>query len=504
MLVSLKIPPGVFKNGTDYQTKGRWNEANLVRWFEGTMRPVGGWRQILYAPVGQARTPIQVAGKARGAYAWRSNNSDRYLAIGTNSNLYARKNTQSPLVNITPAGLVAGVESTEANFGYGGGFFGYETYGTSRSEITVGRTAATWSFDNFGEFLVGVQSQDGRLFYWDLMTATAVPVVATAGTTPINNRGVIVTDERFVFLLQAGGNKKRIAWSDQESLFNWQITATTQAGDFELATAGEIQAAVKVRGQTLILTTEDAYAAQYIGPPLVYGFERVGDGCGCISRNAAAASDSAAIWMGEQSFYVYDGGAVRPIPCDVQDFIFKNINRSQVAKVWASHNPDFGEVTFFFPVGMEVDTYATFNYRENHWAIGAMSRTTGVNNAVWPTPIRVGADNFVYEHETGFAYDANSALPFAETGPVEIGEGETVYMCKYLFPDELTQGQVQARFSTKFHPNNTEYAFGPYQMANPTSIRFTGRQVSMRVEGVENADWRVGVPRLDVEPGGLR
>jgi len=39
--IPLQIPPGVFKNGTEYQSKGRWNNSNLVRWFEGTIRPVG-------------------------------------------------------------------------------------------------------------------------------------------------------------------------------------------------------------------------------------------------------------------------------------------------------------------------------------------------------------------------------------------------------------------------------------------------------------------------------
>lgn len=73
-----------------------------------------------------------------------------------------------------------------------------------------------------------------------------------------------------------------------------------------------------------------------------------------------------------------------------------------------------------------------------------------------------------------------------------------------MYPDEKTQGDVQARFATRFYPNAIEYNFGPYQMANPASIRFTGRQVAMRVEGVNAVDWRVGLPRLDVEPGGMR
>jgi len=41
-------------------------------------------------------------------------------------------------------------------------------------------------------------------------------------------------------------------------------------------------------------------------------------------------------------------------------------------------------------------------------------------------------------------------------------------------------------------------------MANPTSVRFTGRQVRMRVEGDRLADWRVGIMRLDAVAGSKR
>ena len=40
--------------------------------------------------------------------------------------------------------------------------------------------------------------------------------------------------------------------------------------------------------------------------------------------------------------------------------------------------------------------------------------------------------------------------------------------------------------------------------SNPTSVRFTGRQVKMRVEGDQATDWRVGVMRLEVKAGGKR
>ena len=73
-----------------------------------------------------------------------------------------------------------------------------------------------------------------------------------------------------------------------------------------------------------------------------------------------------------------------------------------------------------------------------------------------------------------------------------------------LIPDEKTQGDVSAKFKTRFYPNGEEREFGPFTMSNPTSVRFQGRQVRMRVEGAEDADWRVGIMRLDARQGGRR
>ena len=73
-----------------------------------------------------------------------------------------------------------------------------------------------------------------------------------------------------------------------------------------------------------------------------------------------------------------------------------------------------------------------------------------------------------------------------------------------LIPDEKTQGDVQAKFKTRFYPNASESEYGPFTMSNPTSVRFQGRQVRMRVEGNTASDWRVGIMRIDARAGSKR
>jgi hypothetical protein len=216
-----------------------------------------------------------------------------------------------------------------------------------------------------------------------------------------------------------------------------------------------------------------------------------------------AAIDTAAIWMSKSGFFIYDG-YVKPLQCDVSDYVFSNINLDQRSKVTAVHNSKFGEIWWFYPsnAGIENDSYVIYNYRENHWNIGTLSRLAGTDAGVFTLPLMVDAAGEVNEHEVGFDYDG--ATLFAESGPLEIGNGDNVMSVRQVIPDEQTLGEAQVSFKTRLYPTGTESTYGPYTAANPTSVRFSGRQVNMVVTGDVLADWRIGVMRLDIVAMGKR
>lgn len=491
-LIDLKIPAGVYRNGTDLQSTGRWRDANLVRWIDGTMRPVGGWR---------TRSDTAGANKLRGMLTWLDNSADRWIASGSLDKLYIW-NASGTQFDITPAGLVAGREDALAFTGYGGNVFGAYGYGVARPDISRIQPATSWDLDSWGEYLVACNADDGKIYEWQLATGTPAAVVTNA---PVGNEGIVVTEERFLFALGAGGNPRLVQWSDREDNTTWTPSATNEAGDLELNTSGAIMKGLTVRGQTLILTTRDAHAATYIGPPYVYGIERVGTSCGLAAKQAAVVVDQGAFWMGANSFYTFQGNGVQELQSDVSDYVFNDMNKAQVSKAFAMSNSMFGEITWFYPsaASTENDRYATFNYVEGTWYTGNLDRTAGADRGAFRQPMMVAAsDNKVYEHEIGFDYGGLS--PFAETGPFMIGTGDQVMSITEMLPDEKTQGDVDVTFKTRFYPNGTERDYGPYNMSNPTSLRFTGRQVRMRVDGQRLSDWRIGVNRLEVVPGGRR
>ena len=492
MLIPLQLPPGVHANGTEFESSNRWREASLVRWHDGSMRPVGGWT---------VRKSSAFATAPRAMISYLDNDSDEHMAAGTYDKLYY-VNPALTVTDITPSsGFTSGSLNGALNLGYGGGFMGSTNYGRAPTSSGVYAEATTWSLDTWGEYLLGVSSTDGKLLEWQGNPSANAAVVANA---PVDNLAMVVTEERFVFCLGAGGNPRKVAWSDKENNTLWSAAATNEAGDMELQTNGQIMCGVRMRGATLILTSEDAHLATYSGAPFVYGFQRVGTACGIASRKAAVAIDEGAFWMGKKGFYTFNGSTATEIACEVADYVFDDLNPSQVSKVYAVHNSQFGEIWWFYPSASanENDRYVTFDYKEGHWATGVIDRTAGVDQGIFVNPIWSDASGNLYNQETGYTH--GSVKPYAESGSISLGNGDTIMKVSKLIPDERTQGQVEVTFKTRFHPNDSETSHGAYTLSNPTDVRFTGRQVRVKIQGTANDNWRSGIMRIDAVPGGRR
>ena len=492
MLIPLQLPPGVHANGTEFESSNRWREASLVRWHDGSMRPVGGWT---------VRKSSAFATAPRAMISYLDNDSDEHMAAGTYDKLYY-VNPALTVTDITPSsGFTSGSLNGALNLGYGGGFMGSTNYGRAPTSSGVYAEATTWSLDTWGEYLLGVSSTDGKLLEWQGNPSANAATVANA---PVDNLAMVVTEERFVFCLGAGGNPRKVAWSDKENNTSWTAAATNEAGDMELQTNGQIMCGVRMRGATLILTSEDAHLATYSGAPFVYGFQRVGTACGIASRKAAVAIDEGAFWMGKKGFYTFKGSTATEISCEVADYVFDDLNPSQVSKVYAVHNSQFGEIWWFYPSesANENDRYVTLDYKEGHWATGVIDRTAGVDQGIFVNPIWADASGNLYNQETGYTH--GSVKPYAESGSISLGNGDTIMKVSKLIPDERTQGQVEVTFKTRFHPNDSETSHGAYTLSNPTDVRFTGRQVRVKIQGTANDNWRSGIMRIDAVPGGRR
>ena len=207
-----------------------------------------------------------------------------------------------------------------------------------------------------------------------------------------------------------------------------------------------------------------------------------------------------------QGFFSYDG-YMRSIPCDVEDYVISQINNGQASKVQAWQNTIYTEIVWFYPRVTEIDSYVSYNYVEDHWSVGTLARTATTSRGIFNFPIMFDSSGNPYEHEVGGTYQDtgdDAIVPYVESGPIELGNGNRTMSATGLIPDVTALGDITTSFYTRMYPTDSDTEHGPFTMTQPTSVRFTGRTVRMRCTSDSANAWKVGVPRLKMQAGGKR
>lgn len=502
----LRIPPGVDRNSTRYATGNRWFNANQVRWRNTQLVPMGGWKKIL--TFSAATTPV------RRMFTWKDDNTLPWLVAGSSDKLFGvsyNDDGSYTVYNATPAGLgwnPGGI------LGYGRDDYGSGEYGVD-GEASVTTTAGSWSFDNFGRLLVAVHSQDGRLVKWDPTTPSTVAVpVATA---PTGNYVVIASEEEHLFLLGGAAHPRRVQWCSRREIDVWTAAEDNSAGGFDLQTNGSIIAATRVQGGILVLTDSDVHIIEYVGAPNYYGRRRVSDEGGIIGRYAYIPYLGGALWMDHTNFWSYIGGAVQKFPCSLQDEVFFNSNMIERDRVHMGINEYAQEVWFMYPSkeATEPDSFVALSYsQEPYWTMGTIPRTAWIN-PVWQTQPLAVNNKDLYIHEEGMLADGESRADdiFAETGGLELGNGETDFWIDRIYHDSASDlpgedtdpDAFRLVFVLQQAPEAPRRYVGPIALTNPkgyTTTRFRARQMYMRVQQYSDEPWKMGNIRVRIKQVG--
>ena len=510
-IIPLKIPDGIYKNGTENQQAGRWSDCNLIRFYEDTIRPVLGWR--LWGEI-DAQTDQRCP---RGIHAWRSNSGSRFLAVGQYDKVYVYT-INATKTDITPSGMATGRLTSEANVGYGGGAYSVGLYGMPIQASSNTLDATVYHFDNFGEDLLFIHTDSGILYRYDVTNPSSIATQVT--NAPSYIKAIVVSENRFVMACQA----KTVNWCTQEQITDWTPTSTNSAGSIELGTTGTIQCATKTRKQVCFITDEDFWVGNYLGSPFYWGFEKVGT-TGIISPKAFANIDAGVVYMGRRGFYLFTGNQVQKINCEVADFVFDDLNASELGQIYAVTNKQYSEVIWFYPStnSTHIEKFVSWNYEKNAWTIGNMERSCGVDRGVFDYPLYVSSRHKgspakirIYEHEVGIAYPeatgSNAGVPFIESGDIDLGQNKILYLTK-LIPDEQNLGDVNIKLKSKLYPTSSETTHPDpssspdfFSSTNPTPIRVSGKQLKVRFEAntSQPSDFRIGTFKLEGKAGGGR
>lgn len=436
--------------------------------------------------------------------------------------------------------LTTGLESAVLGTGWGAGVWSRGGWGSAADVNIPGAQLRVWSEDNFGEDLV-ICPRGGGIFLWDTsagLAARAVNITALAGSSqaPTVAQQVMVS-ERDRHTLAFGCDSQfssgvadplLIRFSSQENLADWDVTsATNTAGEIRLGSGSTFIAAVQTKQQIVIFTDMSLHAMQFVGPPFTFSTQEVSSGVSLIGPNAALAVGDAVYWMGLGDFHIYDG-SVTPLPCDVKEYVFSDINRVQGGKICAGHNSGFSEIWWFYPSAASDnnDRYVVYDYAQNLWHYGTMDRTAWASTGLVRYPLATARDGRIYYQEfgtdDGSTNPPSPLTPFIESSVVDMGEGDQFMFASRLIPDiafrsssdvgsTVTMGLFVRNFpgdafgGTDANPVIKIAALPVVRFTDQLFVRIRGRSISLRISSAQiNTAWRLGSPRLEVRTDGRR
>lgn len=427
-----------------------------------------------------------------------------------------------------------GTQSSDPALGWGVGGWNVGTWGTARdvSDSDISLTNSNWTLNLWGEDLIATV-RGGGIYYWDTsgtVNNRAVLVSSLSGALSVPSSALVSTvsfpDRHFIaggaqaYAAGGGGDvdPMLVRWSNQEDFADFGPTATNTAGDQRLQVGTKIIAMVPSREETIISTDEAIYGMTFVGPPFIFSFRLLATNSGAAGLHTMMNVDGDVFWMGKRNFFVYNG-VVKELPCSVQYYVFDRMQTRYIDKTSVGHNKEFKEVTWFYvsnentaATNPEPDSYVTFNYAENAWSIGSMSRTVWSDSFGSRTvPFAFDPDGKLYNHETGTSDDGSAMTSFIESSAGEIpNTGNSLYLVDKVIPDvTMTSDTTLSLFiNTRKYPNATEVTKGPFDITNSTtkvSTRAKGRQMSLKLQSSGTLDdWSLGTFRINAREDGLR
>jgi len=439
--------------------------------------------------------------------------------------------------------LNVGLDVYVPSTGWGSDYWGAGTWG-SVSSLDATNQLRLWSHDNFGEDLL-LNARGSGVFYWDESSGTntravALSSLAGANLTPTVALQVMVSDvDRHVICFGADPlndsstartgaiDPMFIAWSDQENVEQWEPLPTNTAGSFRLSAGSAIVGAVRARQETLIWTDTSLYSMTFVGQPFTFSINLVNEGVGLVGPNAMVNTPKGVFWMDKKGFYAY-AGAIQELPCTVDDYVFSDLNQTQSYQIFGFVNKAFNEVGWFYCSADSnvIDRYVTYNYEENLWMIGELSRTCWIDEGIFSDPKATSStDNigYLFNHETGND-DDNTAMTnvFIESADFDLGEGDAYQSISRIIPDVKFTGSastgadgqtldiVLKRRNFPGEELTTAVTSGCTSVTTKIDTRVRGRQAVLRVQSNDTdasdvgMSFRLGATRIDIKPDGMR
>ncbi len=245
---NLKFIPGFHRESTKYAEEGKWFDGNRVRFREGKPENLRGYTKF---------STDTISGFARDTLTWTDNNTRKYLAYGTNTQLYVVQNEDrtdsTPIATTTSVSnnfvTSAGKATVKVNLGY-----------TPSQNVSVGDRIEFVGVDNFsgtsvnGTFAITLVSAQDAFYITANATATA-NATNTGGTNGSIN--LLIPNEEANDIQGLGYSAG--TWNGERA---WNVEASSsdiifQGAQWKLDTYGEDLLALRRKSKIAYLDVSE-------------------------------------------------------------------------------------------------------------------------------------------------------------------------------------------------------------------------------------------------------
>jgi len=224
----------------------------------------------------------------------------------------------------------------------------------------------------------------------------------------------------------------------------------------------------------------------------------------------------------------------------LRQYIYSDINLQQKQQFFASTNEGFNEVWWFYCSSNStmIDKYVVYNYAEDGWHYGTMSRTAWIDSGLRDYPIATTYNSTLQtgrmlNHEFGVDDNVDGTpvgmVTSIASSEFDIDDGHNFGFVYRILPDLTFRGSTDGTtpqvtmtliplansgsgYSDPQSEGGSSYATIQRIATAPVEeftgqvfIRVRGRQMVFRIDSTQlGTQWQLGAPRIDIKVDGRR
>lgn len=482
LYIDVSPQPGIQRDGTEFDSM-MYTDGSWVRFYKLRAKKMGGYQVLHFGNQEIVRDLFSYDFPSSVLLYMGRASSLNYIRVSSDGA------TSSP-VDRTPDSFVYHEDNTW-------------TFATvSAADVYIVATAAPNNID--------IANETAGTVYAGLINANSKLEPLMNGGDEIQTAGGVMVLLSFIIVYGSDG---LIFWNDGESFTNWPVDNFRIIGTSKIVYGAPVRAGDT--GTALLWSLDSVIKLTYNGNE-DFSDAYVSTQSTILSANCVVSYEPFFFWIGNNSFYIYNG-TVSELPNIVnKDWFFSNLNMTYKEKVWGFVNRQYGEICWLFPKGDSVENnhMLVYNIQDQTWfdtdqidrcsAVSASSQFQyPIMSSSAPEPY---GNSYLYPlwiHEKGtnkVAFGTTTAITSSFTTNINNMwmEDPASQVCEIdmMTPDIEQSGTMIFQVITRGYPNSTptysdEFTFEP--TTEFKTIRVKGSFFSFKfISNVEDGNYLMG------------